>query len=384
MRTIGIDLGTTNTVFASNASLVLPQHGIARAQGVVPSIVAFPPSGEPIVGEPARQRRGNDPANTIASSKRVIGRAFASPAVTTWRGRSAVEIVRNDDGRAAFRTRQGLFTPVDVASIVLREIVRAASIDPRRLSAVVTVPVAFDARMRAATLDAARAAGFAQARAIEEPIATAIAYLARSSTKYAAVYDLGGGTFDLAIVDCSTRPFKVVASAGDAYLGGDDVDHALAEIAAAAVLRESGWDLRSDREVWERLVMEAERAKLRLSLEEITSIDVAAVDPAAPTQESTIAIDRRRLRELASTLTKRTFAICDEVLAAAKIHARDVDAVFLAGGSVGLPGLREDIGTYFGKRPRSDLDPLHVVSIGASLAAARPELSGLLDAPIVG
>jgi molecular chaperone DnaK (HSP70) len=382
MRTIGIDLGTTHTVAAAHASLVPLAGDATRGGGLLPSIVAFPPAGGSIVGEPARHRRGNDPANTISSAKRVIGRPFASSPAALYRERSAVSMVRGPDGGVAFRTRAGVVTPTEVGTLVLRGLCEAGKIEASRLAAVVTVPVAFGAEERRATLEAVRAAGFAQARAIEEPVATSIAYLARSNLRYGAVYDLGGGTFDAAIVDCSRYPFRVVAHGGDAYLGGDDVDHAIAELVADRVLRESGWDLRTEPEVWERLLMECERTKIRLAHDEVTSIDVATVDPAAPTQVSTLAIDRRLLRDRASVLIQRTFQICDEVLAQAGITARDVDAVFLAGGSTLLPGLRDDVRAYFGKRARADLDPMHVVAIGASLAAVRPELSGLLDAEV--
>ncbi|MDQ3035376.1 MAG: Hsp70 family protein [Myxococcota bacterium] len=382
MRTIGIDLGTTHTVAAAHASLVPLTGEATRGGGLLPSIVAFPPAGGSIAGEPARARRGNDPANTISSAKRVIGRTFRSPAAVLHQERSAVPMLAASDGGVAFRTRAGVVTPTDIATRVLRELCTSGNIDASRLSAVVTVPVAFQEAERVATLAAVRAAGFAQARAIEEPVATALAYLARSSLRYAAVYDLGGGTFDVAILDCSRYPFTVVAHGGDAYLGGDDVDHAIGEVVADRVLRESGWDLRSDREVWERVLVEAERTKIRLSTDEVTSIDIANVDPAAPTQVSTVAIDRRLLRDRASVLIQRTFAVCDQVLAETGITARDVDAVFLAGGSTMLPGLRDDVREYFGKRARSDLDPMHVVAIGASLAAVRPDLCGLLDASV--
>lgn len=379
MRTLGIDLGTTHTVAAAHASVVRLRGDSAKGQGLLPSVVAFPPAGGALVGVPARDRRGNDPSNTIASAKRVIGRNFTSFSAQRYLERSAVPVVRTSTGGVAFETRAGLVTPVDVATLVLRELAHAGQMEPARLAAVVSVPAAFAEPERIATVQAVRAAGFADARVVEEPVATAIAYLARSSLKYAVVYDLGGGTFDAAIVDCSRYPFRVVAHGGDAYLGGDDVDLALAEMVADRALRETGWDLRTDPEVWSRLIIECERAKLRLATDEVTSIDLAVVDPAAPTQVTTIALDRRTLRDRAEELIRRTFLICDQVLSDAAIRAKDVDAVFLAGGSTLLPGLREDVREYFGKRARFDLDPMHVVAIGASVAAARPDLSVLLD-----
>jgi molecular chaperone DnaK len=379
MRTIGIDLGTTHTVAAAHGSIVPLSGPTTRGQGLLPSIVAFPPAGGSVIGELARHRRGNDPGNTISSAKRVIGRRFSSAAATLYRERSAVEMMKGTAGQVTFKTRAGVVTPTDVATLVLRGLCSSGAMDASRLSAVVTVPVAFGEAERLATLEAVRAAGFAQVRAIEEPVASAIAYLARSSLRYGVVYDLGGGTFDVAVVDCSRYPFRVVAHGGDAYLGGDDVDFSLAELVSDRLLRENGWDLKSDTEVWERLLIEVERAKIRLASDEIATIDIDTVDPAAPTQVTTVSIDRRALRDRASTLIRRTFLICDQVLGQAGIKARDVDAVFLAGGSTSLPGLRDDVREYFGRRPRYDLEPMHVVAIGASLAAVRPDLSGLLD-----
>lgn len=378
MRTIGIDLGTTHTVAAAHGSVVPLAAAFTRGHGLLPSIVAFPPAGGEIVGELARQRRGNDPAHTISSAKRVIGRRFSSAAATLYRERSAVEMVKGTAGQVAFKTRAGIVTPTGVATLVLRGLCSTGVMDPSQLSAVVTVPAAFGEAERLATLEAVHAAGFAQVRVIEEPVASAIAYLARSSLRYGVVYDLGGGTFDIAIVDCSRYPFRVVAHGGDAYLGGDDVDFSLAEFVSDRMLREHGWDLKSDTEVWERLLVEVERAKIQLTVEESVSIDIGTVDPAAPMQ-ATISIDRSALRDRTSALIRRTFLICDQVLGQAGLKVRDVDAVFLAGGSTSLPGLREDVQAYFGRRPRFDLEPMHVVAIGASLAAVRPDLSGLLD-----
>ncbi|MFI5309025.1 MAG: Hsp70 family protein [Polyangiales bacterium] len=376
MQTIGIDLGTTNTVAASNGKvLALPLSG--EPGSVLPSVVAHLPSGETQVGHAARRRYGIDPKNTLCSAKRVIGETLQSAAARDFAAHYPFDLAPTADGLVGFRTRAGIFSPGDVATLVLRGLCRQAAIEPASFSAVVTVPAAFGPARRQATLRAVTAAGFAGARCVAEPIATAIAYLDRTRARYAAVYDLGGGTFDLAIVDCSEELLRVVAHDGDVYLGGDDIDRAIARWAADHVLRERGWDLRSDPEVFARLTLEAERAKIRLSETGATLLNLEGVDAAAPALPP-LELDRLKLWQVSAALIKRTFVVCDDVLARASLTVRDLDAVFLAGGATLLPGVRDAVGEYFGHKLRHDLDPLHAVSIGASLAAARPRLSSLL------
>mgnify|MGYP001602432158 FL=1 len=211
------------------------------------------------------------------------------------------------------------------------------------------------------------------------PVATALAYLNLSNLKRVFVYDLGGGTFDAAVVDCSRYPFRVIGHGGDPYLGGDDVDRTIALHVAERTLSRNGWDLTNDAVTFDRLVYACEMAKCELSESEHAAIAIPAVDPAAPESCGVVSITRDEVQQLTLDLVRRTFGICDDVLAEAGVRARDIDAVFLAGGSTRLPALREYVTGYFNKRPRSDLDPMHVVSMGASLAAARPGVSELLD-----
>ena len=285
------------------------------------------------------------------------------------------------DQQVGFRTRAGLITAQEVACEVLRALCRYAAIEPGEIAAVVSVPAAFGDTQRAATLNAMHAAGFAAARCIAEPVATAIAYLDRQGIRHGLVYDLGGGTFDAAVIDCSEEPMRIVAHSGDAYLGGDDIDQAIANYAADLVLRSHGWDLRADPEVFARLLFEAERAKLRLSQHESTPIELADVDPAVPSALGALPLDRNVVWQLASGLIRRTFLCCDEVLSKACLRVDDIQAVFMAGGATLLPGVRETVAQYFGRKLRYELDPLHVVSLGASIAAARPRLASLLVQP---
>ncbi|MGB5812238.1 MAG: Hsp70 family protein [Polyangiales bacterium] len=374
-QTVGIDLGTTNTVIARNFE-ALPVDGGGT---ILPSAVAFLPNGSTVVGRGARRRRAMDPANTILSAKRVIGARWHSSYAALYREHYPYDLLESPDGELLFQTRAGLVSPVDIGGEVVRGLCEATSCPGRDVHAVVTVPVGFEQRRRDATADAVAKADFASVRAIEEPIATALAYLSRSSLKYAFVYDLGGGTFDAAVVDCSQYPFRVVSHGGDPYLGGDDVDRTIAIYAADRTLARDSWDLTSDAVTFDRLVLACELAKCELSESEEAAIAIPSVDPAAPESCGVIQITREEVQELTLDLVRRTFVICDEVLASAELKARDIEAVFLAGGSTRLPGLRAYVESYFSKRPRYDLDPMNVVSLGASLAAARPAVSELLD-----
>jgi molecular chaperone DnaK len=186
----------------------------------------------------------------------------------------------------------------------------------------------------------------------------------------AVVYDLGGGTFDMSVLDCTESPFRVLARGGDLYLGGDDIDRAIAAWAAEEVARVHRWDLRSDPVVWDRLVIECERAKIRLCYAKETRIELAQVDPAAPAAESCIDLADTMLADLCMDLVKRTFVICDAVLNQAGTRAQDIDAVFLAGGATQLPTVQSAVKQYFGRTPRCSYDPMEVVGIGASVLGA--------------
>ena len=374
-KTVGIDLGTTNTVVARNFETLRIEGG----SSVMPSAVAFPPSGATLIGKAARRRRAMDPTNTILSAKRIIGARWRSSYTTQFRDHYPYDLVEGPDGWAVFNTRAGLVCPVEVSSTVIRGLCELTKCPVQDVHAVVTAPVGFDTRRRDATALAVSKANFASVRVIEEPIATALAYLNRSSLKYAFVYDLGGGTFDAAVVDCSSYPFRVIGHGGDPYLGGDDVDRTIALHVADRTLASDGWDLSNDAVTFDRLVLACELAKCELSESEEAAIAIPSVDLAAPESCGIIRITREQVQQLTLDLVRRTFSMCDEVLAQAGLKARDMEAIFLAGGSTRLPGLNAYIESYFGKRPRSDLDPMQVVGLGASLAAARPAVAELLD-----
>jgi molecular chaperone DnaK len=297
-----------------------------------------------------------DPKNTILSAKRIIGARWHSSYTTQFREHYPYDLIETEEGQPAFQTRAGIISPIDVGAAVIAGLCELTKCPAQDVHAVVTAPVGFDQRRRDATTLAVQKARFATVRIVQEPVATALAYLNRSSLKHAFVFDLG-----------------------DPYLGGDDVDRTIALHVADRTLSRDGWDLTNDAVTFDRLVHACELAKCELSESEQASIAIPSVDPAAPESCGVITISREEVQQLTLDLVRQTFGICDEVLAQASLRARDIDAVFLAGGSTLLPGLRAYISQYFGKRPRADLDPMHVVSLGASLAAARPAVSELLD-----
>ena len=368
---IGIDLGTTNTVAAIDGTTIQHASGVDNSP-ILPSVVAFPPSGVTLSGVTARKRRVIDPKNTIYSAKRLMGQRWLSYAAVQFRKQYPFELVETGSGECAFRTRAGEFTPADIGSKLMDKIFAARITLRSSLSAVIAVPAAFEPAACDATRRAGEQAGISNVTIIEEPVATAMAYLTAGNAhmRYAAVYDLGGGTFDLAIVDCTGPQARVIRHAGDAYLGGDDIDRALAGWIADQTLQRHGCDLRADPETFDRLVLQCEIAKIRLASELSAAIDLALVDPAMPAAAPAFVLDRQKLIELAQPLVGRTFLLCDQVLREAGLQVGQIDAVYLAGGTTLMPLVRDGVAHYFGSLPRCDLDPLEVVAIGASLMPA--------------
>jgi molecular chaperone DnaK len=367
MRIVGIDLGTTNTVVALDGTVV--QHFVDEvARSILPSVVAFPPNGQTLVGVPAKARRAIDPKNTISSAKRLMGQAWHSYATAKFRRQYPFELVEQA-GAPLFRTRAGTFTPEDIAAKVIGRALGELFVEGARVRTHVTVPAAFDAKARAATIEAAAQVGLLEVHVIPEPVAAAHAYLRRERNKLkrVAVFDLGGGTFDFAVVDFSSPSVRVLGHGGDPYLGGDDLDDTLAAWVAHEVLTRFGWDLRTDLEVMDRLVVQCEQAKVRLGLDTEAAISLAEIDPASPLAHEHIVVRRDRFETLSRDLVSRTFAVCDEVLSSAGVTTRDIDAVFMSGGTTLLPIVREGVAHYFQKEPRCELNPMEVVAIGASL-----------------
>jgi molecular chaperone DnaK len=364
MRALGIDLGTTNSVvaMAGEALDVLSESG-----PILPSVVAFPPNKSVLVGSRARRRRAIDAINTIFSSKRLIGRRWGTHEVSEFAHRYPFNLV-DRSGIPAFKTRAGLLDATEIAAIILGHLKSQLGFDLSQMRVAITVPAGFLREQRMATIEAARRAAIDNVELIDEPIATALAYADSGFTSgRVAVYDLGGGTFELAVVDCESDPMKVLGKASDLYLGGDDLDRALAGYLADEVLAGRRWDLRDNPIVFDRLVLAAEAAKIALATATETTVELADIDPAIPGGPAELPVTREIFERLAGPQIRRTFVLCDQALARVGLVAADVDAVLLAGGSCQVPLVQRTVAEYFGREPEIRLDPMEVVAIGSSI-----------------
>lgn len=364
---VGIDLGTTNTVIARDRKTLLIRSGGVERLGLGSSI-AFTPSGSVLFGNLARERRANDPENTIVSSKRIMGQEWGSAAVNAYQQRYYTELL-NDERGPVFQTRAGKKTATDVATLLLSEALRGARLDPGKTKAVITIPAAFTAAQRAATEQAGRQAGLQEVALLEEPVATALAHGAAKNARYAAAYDIGGGTFDLCVLDCTLWPIGMLGHGGDLFLGGDDFDEAIAADIAATLLKDHNWDLRTNDDAFRRLVGFAEQAKIDLSTAKTVTLDLVDVDPAIPMVDATLTLDRSTVARACYNIVRRTFRTCDTVFAEVGIRPNELDKLFLAGGATQMPLVRDWVSAFFGIPPAPDVSPFEVVALGASIAA---------------
>ncbi|MBM4363140.1 MAG: Hsp70 family protein, partial [Deltaproteobacteria bacterium] len=374
MAVVGIDLGTTNTVIGvvrdGQAKTVRDPSGSA----LIPSVVSFHPNGSVLVGAEAKERRMIDARNTIYSVKRLIGRTWSSPEVAAARARFPFEM-REGPGQAALVVARGeSFTLPEISAFVLRH---ARTVAEQALGepvdrAVVTVPANFNDLQRAATKVAGRVAGLEILRILNEPTAAALAYgYGKGKGERIAIYDFGGGTFDVTVLDLAGNVFEVLATAGNTFLGGDDIDLAIAEEMATECLKQHRIDAHADAQVFERLRYHAERVKISLSNEEQVLVDVPEIGHASGGRavRLTYPLTRSHLDALAGPLVEKTFAVCDEALAVARLRPQDLDQVVLVGGSTRLPLVRRRVEEYFGRAPLDRVSPDEVVAIGAAIQA---------------
>jgi molecular chaperone DnaK len=366
VKPLGIDLGTTNTVACHDREILGIGDG---GEGHLPSVVAFLPNGAIATGQGARRRRAIDGRNTIFSSKRIIGRRFNDPQTEEFRERYPFQVVDGGGGWAVFETRAGRHSPTEIASLLLRRISEPLGDEVREVEVVIAVPTSFKSSQRQATVDAARGAGFTNVRLVDEAAATGYAYQASSKVRgLAAVYDLGGGTFDVSILECTDTDVRILSQASEPFLGGDDIDQKIADWVTREVLKQHNWDLSNYEEVAIRLLVECERAKIRLASAEETRIDLSQVDPECPLASEGLSLRRSAMDSLCMDLVRRTFVSCDAALAGASVKARDLDAVLLAGGVTHLPVVQNSVAAYFGRRGLVEFEPTAVVAHGASLA----------------
>jgi molecular chaperone DnaK len=374
-RVVGIDLGTTNSCVAimdGEAPVV-----IANSEGTrtTPSVVAFAASGERLVGQAARRQAMTNPENTIYAVKRLMGRKFDDAEVQRHVLTCPYEVVGAGNGDAAVRVRGRDFSPPEISAIVLQKMRQTAEdwLSEEVTEAVVTVPAYFDDAQRQATKDAGKIAGLNVLRIVNEPTAAALAYgVETQGAARVAVYDLGGGTFDISILELSEGVFRVRSTAGDTFLGGEDFDNAIVEhLLATFAEHNSGMDLRGDRMALQRLKEAAERAKIELSSATSTEINLPflCAGPDGQPRHLITALDRPALETMVEPLVQATLEPCRRALSDAGMTARDVDVVILVGGQTRMPRVHHLVAEMFGKEASRRVNPDEVVAVGAAVQA---------------
>ncbi|WP_454118966.1 molecular chaperone DnaK [Microbacterium lacticum] len=371
-KAVGIDLGTTNSVIAvweGGEGKVIPNAEGART---TPSVVAFTEDGERLVGQLARRQAILNPKGTISSAKRFIGRSFdevkeEAKAVT-------YDVVPGPNGEARFNIRGKLYAPEEISAMVLRKLVDDASkfLGEKVTEAVITVPAYFNDAQRTATKDAGRIAGLEVLRIINEPTAAALAYgMDKKNHETILVFDLGGGTFDVSILDVGDGVVEVRSTAGDSHLGGDDFDRRLVDYLADEFKKENGIDLRNDPQALQRLFEAAEKAKIELSSVSQTQVSLPFItaDASGP-KHLTMTVTRSKFEDLIADLIERTLGPVRQAMADAKVSENDIDEVILVGGSTRIPAVQALVKRLTGgKEPNMTVNPDEVVAVGAAIQA---------------
>jgi molecular chaperone DnaK len=386
-KVIGIDLGTTNSCVAVlegiGASGEVEVKVVPNADGArtTPSVVAVAAAGERLVGQVAKRQATTNPENTVYAVKRLMGRKFDEPDVAKQLATVSYHIVRHENGDAWVELRGKALSPPEVSAMVLaamKEIVEAYLGEPVT-DAIITVPAYFDDAQRQATKDAGAIAGLNVKRILNEPTAAALAYgLDKKAAERIAVYDLGGGTFDISVLEIASGVFNVKATGGDTHLGGEDFDIRLIDKLAEEFEVHHGIDLRKDKMSLQRLREAAEKAKHELSssLETEVNVPFIATGPAGPLHLER-ALKRSELEILTADLVERTIASCKAVMADAKVKPINIDQVVLVGGMTRMPAVQRAVKDFFGKEPNKAVDPDEVVAVGAAIQGAA--LGGQID-----
>ncbi|MBQ4399682.1 MAG: molecular chaperone DnaK [Alphaproteobacteria bacterium] len=369
-KVIGIDLGTTNSCFAvmdGKEAKVLENSEGART---TPSMVAFTDT-ERLVGYPAKRQAVTNPENTLFAIKRLIGRRFDSAEVAKFKEHSPFKIVSGDNGDAWVEVKGQKYAPSQISAIVLQKIKEYAEsyLGEKVEKAVITVPAYFNDSQRQATKDAGKIAGLEVLRIINEPTAAALAYgLDKKASGTIVVYDLGGGTFDVSILEIGDGVFEVKATNGDTFLGGEDFDQRIVNYLADEFKKEQGIDLRSDRLALQRLKEAAEKAKIELSATTQTEVNLPFItaDSTGP-KHLNIKLTRAKLESLVEDLIEKTAIPCQKALSDAGLKASDISEVILVGGMTRMPKVQEKVKEIFGKEPHKGVNPDEVVAVGAAI-----------------
>jgi molecular chaperone DnaK len=370
-KIIGIDLGTTNScvaVMEGGQAKVIENSEGART---TPSVVAFTEGGDRLIGQPARRQGVTNPDFTFYAIKRLIGRTFDDPTAQKDKAMSPFGIVKAPNGDAWVKGRDKDYSPQEVSAFILTKMKETAEayLGAKVTQAVITVPAYFNDAQRQATKDAGRIAGLDVLRIINEPTAAALAYgLDKAGNKTIAVYDLGGGTFDVSLLEIGDGVFEVLSTNGDTFLGGEDFDLRIVEFLAAEFKKEQGIDLKTDKLALQRLKEEAEKAKKELSSATQYEVNLPFItaDATGP-KHLNIKLTRARFEGLVEDLVKRTIDPCQKALKDAGKTAADIDEVVLVGGMTRMPAVQEAVKKFFGKEPHKGVNPDEVVAIGAAI-----------------
>ena len=372
-KVIGIDLGTTNSCVAVMEGTQAKIIENAEGGRTTPSVVAFTKDGEILVGQPAKRQAVTNPENTIFAIKRLIGRRYDDPIVEKDKKLVPYKIVKGDNGDAWIEVAGKKYSPSQISSHILVKMKETAEayLGGKVSQAVITVPAYFNDSQRQATKDAGKIAGLEVLRIINEPTAAALAYgLDKKKSGKIAVYDLGGGTFDISLLDIGDGVFEVRATNGDTFLGGEDFDKRIVDWLADEFQKDQGIDLRNDRLALQRLREAAEKAKIELSssLETTVSLPFITADQNGP-KHLEIKLRRAKLEDLVDDLIRRTEKPCKAAMKDAKVKPEDIDETVLVGGMTRMPKVQEVVVEIFGKEPNKGVNPDEVVAIGAAIQA---------------
>ncbi len=372
-KIIGIDLGTTNSVGAvmvGGEPVVIPS---AEGERLVPSVVAVNKNGERLVGRVARNQAITNPENTIFSIKRFMGRKFDDPEVQRALKLVPYEVTKAPNGDLRVMLAGKEYSPPEISAMILSKIKRDAEayLGEPVTQAVITVPAYFNDAQRNATKDAGKIAGLEVLRIINEPTASSLAYgLDKKKNEVIAVYDLGGGTFDISILDVGEGVFQVRSTSGDTFLGGDDFDQRIIDYVADEFKKENGIDLRNDRQSLQRLKEAAEKAKIELSTTMQSEINLPYItaDSSGP-KHLVMTLTRAKLEQLTEDLIERSLTPVKQALNDANLSKKDIDEVVLVGGMTRVPRIQSEVEKMFGKEPHKGVNPDEVVAVGAAIQA---------------
>lgn len=370
-KVIGIDLGTTNccvSVLEGGAVQIISNKEGGRT---TPSVVGFTDKDERLVGQIAKRQAVTNPANTLYAVKRLIGRKYNAPEVEKMRSTVPFEVVEAPNGDAHIKVLDRVYSPPEISAIVLQRLKLAAEefLGDKISEAIITVPAYFDDMQRQATRDAGKIAGLEVERIINEPTAAALAYgFGKNKSEKVAVYDLGGGTFDISILEINDGVFEVLSTSGNTFLGGEDFDQRIIDWLVELFKAESTIDLKEDRLALQRLKEAAERAKCELSSVAETTINLPfiAADPSGP-KHINANLTREKFEELVQDLVESSVEPCQKALWDAKLQPTDIDKVILVGGQTRSPIIARTVTEVFGKEPSAEINPDEVVAMGAAI-----------------